>query len=116
MVRPFRVGSCRLLEGDLPLPGDLLGEAGVETNARLPAEVPVELAGVGAGVALVAGAGRFMAYVGPAADDRFQLVQDVPDRGRLAAADVVGFAERGRERGDRRLDAVADEGVAPPLL
>ena len=40
------------------LPGHLLPEAFVESDARLPAEVTLQLAGVGERVALVAVAGR----------------------------------------------------------
>src|SRR5262245_19231188 len=86
------IGSGRGAMGDLPLPGDLVGESFVQADARLPAEVARQFRGIGEGVTLIAGAGRLPADDGAAARDLFELAKDVPHRRRLATADVVGLA------------------------
>src|SRR5437764_1808890 len=91
------VQGCATLRGLQPLPflalpGDLAGQALIEADARLPSEMPVELGGVGAGIALVAWPGRLAADGRALADEDLELVQDFPDCNGLAAADVIDLA------------------------
>src|SRR6266851_1621424 len=97
------------------LPGDLTRESFVKTDAWLPAEMPEQFAGVGAGEPLVAGPGRFAADDGPAADDLFELGYDLPDRGGFAAAYVVHLTGTSIEGGNRCRDAIFHVGVAANL-
>ena len=68
------------------LPGHLLPEAFVESDVGLPAEVTLQLAGVGERVALVAGARRLAASLGGAA------------RAAPARAAVLGLLRGARRR------------------
>src|ERR1043166_9083404 len=108
-------GSRCTPAGQAALPGDLGGEAGIEADRGPPAEMPQQLAGVGAGVPLIAGAASLAADIGPAGDDRLELVQDVPYGRGFTTADVVGFAERGPQGGNGRIHTVRDERVAAHL-
>ena len=67
----------------------------------MPAEMALQLRSVGEGVTLIAGASGFTADARLAANDAFELVQDVPDRGGFAAAQVVDF-------GRRRIDEIVN--------
>src|SRR5258708_18456472 len=110
--------SCRFQRPSniaISLPGDLFGETGVESHARLPAKVALELARIGDGAALIAGPGRRAANLSAAADEGFELLQDVPHRRRLAATDVVDLAQGRAQGGHGRFHAVADIGVATYL-
>src|SRR5262245_27587766 len=107
--------SRRLPLPRFALPGDLRRQPLVEPDARLPAEVPLQLTGVRERVALIARAGRFAANLRLPAGDRLQLLQDVPDRRRLAAADIIRLAHRRARRGHGRFHAVADVGVTAYL-
>src|SRR5207302_1748489 len=87
-----------------------------QADRRFPAQVLAELAGVGEGVALIARAGRRLPGPGAPAGNDFEVAQDVPDGGRLAATDVVNLTGLSVYGGDRRAHAIADVGVAAHLL
>ena len=98
-----------------PLPLGLSGKPFIKADGRRPAEVPRQLADVGRGETLVAGAGRLAPHHRAPAEDRLQFPEDVPDRRRFAAAYVIYLAHRRFQRGDGGGRAVIDVGVAARL-
>src|SRR6185312_7767270 len=75
-------------------PGDLSREALLEVDARLPAEMAEQFAGVGPGDALIAEPRGFAPDQGAEAKQALQAGKDLPHVGGLAAADVVHLAHR----------------------
>src|SRR5437868_2781781 len=118
MFPPHRLISRRgaALRGFSLLPGPLTGEAVVQADARLPAEVCAEFGGVRERVPLIAGAGRLLSDDCLSSCQFFQLLDDVPNGGGFAAADVVDLARVSRNGGDCRAHAIGDVGVAADLL
>src|SRR5262249_6927700 len=105
----------RLTLETFALPGDLVGQALVHADARLPAEMPLHPGGVGRREALVAGAGGLLTNDGALPGEAFEFVQHVPDADGLAAADVVSLPWHGLQGLHRRLHAIADVGIAAHL-
>src|SRR5262245_17094499 len=91
----------------LPLP--LPGQAVVEADFWLPAEVSAEPGRVREGVPLVADPGRLGPHGELLSGDPLELAEDVADADHLAATDVVGLADLGVRRGDDGVDAVGNE-------
>src|SRR5689334_1883756 len=98
------------------LPLHLPPQPFVERDPGLPAGMALQLGRVGEGVALVAGAGRFLAGFRLAAGDGLDLAENVPDVGGLAAAEIVDFADRTLHGPHRGVHTIVDVGVAADLL
>src|SRR5207245_1162139 len=98
------------------LPRPLAGQAVVQADSRLPAEMRAKLRGICERVALIAGPGRLLAGDRLSPGELFQLVDDVPDGGGFAAADVVDLARVGTDGSDGRGHAIGDVSVTSDLL
>src|SRR5690349_5304113 len=107
--------SRRLPRRSTLLPFDLFRQSLIESDTRLPAELARKFRGVRRGDALIAGPSRLAPHHGVAADQAFELAEDFPDVGRLAAADVISLAGRRFQRRHRRRYTIADVGVAARL-
>src|SRR6516165_5629363 len=98
------------------LPGHLPSESFIQTDARRPAQMAVELRSVGMGIALVPWTARRPSQRCPAGNDSFQLTEHIPDGDRFAAPPVIGFTRNrlhGRQGG---IYAVRDVRVAAHLI
>src|SRR5262249_9474616 len=98
------------------LPFPLARQSFFQIRAWTPAEMTADLGRVGEGIALIAGPRRLLTDARLSAANFSQEPDDVPHRGRLAAADIVNLARISLDRGYGRRHAVGHIGIAPNLL